>query len=105
ALEREQLCQVADLLIKQTQQRLAAQSITLRVTRTARNLIVDYGYDPQYGLRPLHRAVQHILEDLLAESILRGSYRAGDTVVVDATGQKLYAQTLSSLGPKKRSPS
>jgi len=104
-LEREQLCQVADLLIKQTQQRLAAQSITLRVTRTARNLIVDHGYDPQYGVRPLHRAVQRMLEDLLAESILRGAFTAGGTVVVDATGEKLYAQTLSSLGTKKRSPS
>jgi len=90
-LEREQLCQVTDLLIEQTQQRLTAQTITLQVTGTARNLIVDHGYDPQYGVRPLHRALQRMLEDLLAESILQGAFTAGDTIVVDAANGELRA--------------
>jgi ATP-dependent Clp protease ATP-binding subunit ClpC len=90
-LEREQLCQVAGLLIEQTQQRLAAQSITLQVTGAARDLIVDHGYDPLYGVRPLHRALQRMLEDPLAESILQGALAAGDTIVVDAANGELRA--------------
>ncbi len=87
--------QVADLLIEQTQQRLATQSITLQVTGTARNLIVDHGYDPQYGVRPLHRALQRMLEDLLAESILQGAFTKGDTIVVNVADGKLCAEILS----------
>jgi ATP-dependent Clp protease ATP-binding subunit ClpC len=90
-LEREQLRQVAGLLIEQTQQRLAAQSVTLQVTGAARDLIVDHGYDPLYGARPLHRALQRMLEDLLAESILQGAVTAGDTIVVDAANGELRA--------------
>jgi len=104
-LEREQLCQVADFLIEQTQQRLAAQSIVLQVTAPARDLIVAHGYDPQYGVRPLRRALQRMLEDLLAESLLQGAYTAGDTVVVDSTDGKLYANkqmpTHSNIVPKR----
>lgn len=90
-LEREQLCQVADLLIEQTQQRLAAQSITLQVTGTARNLIVDHICVPQNGARPLRRALQRMLEDLLAESLLQGTFTAGDTIMVDVANGELRA--------------
>jgi len=90
-LGRKQLCQVADQLIEQTQQWLAAQSITLQVTGTARNLIVDHGYDPQHGVRPLRRALQRMLEDLLAESLLQGAFTAGDTIVVYVTDGELRA--------------
>jgi len=104
-LERKQLCQVADLLIEQTQQRLAAQSITLQVTATARILIIDHGYDPQYGVRPLRRALQRMLEDLLAESLLQGAFTAGDTVVVDVTGGELRAnKRMPSLNASSNPP-
>lgn len=99
-LEREQLCQVAGLLIEQTQQRLAAQSITLQVTGAARDLIVDHGYDPLYGVRPLRRALQRMLEDLLAESILQGAIAAGDAIVVDAANGELRATKQTSAHSK-----
>lgn len=79
-------------MIARTGQRIAAQSITLRVTEPARRLHVEQGYDPAYGARPLRRAVQRLLDDLLAESLLRGDIKAGDTVVVDAIEGRLAAK-------------
>ncbi|HEY4033120.1 MAG TPA: AAA family ATPase, partial [Ktedonobacteraceae bacterium] len=83
ALGRTHLRQIIDLMVAQTQQRLVAQSIDLQVTDDARMLLVARGYDAQYGARPLRRTVQHLLEDRLAEAILRGSCGKGDSVIVD----------------------
>lgn len=82
-LEQEHLREIVDLMIGQTEQRLAEQSIELEVTDAARCLLVEHGYDPVYGARPLRRTVQRMLDDMLAESILRGDLAGGDGVVVD----------------------
>jgi ATP-dependent Clp protease ATP-binding subunit ClpC len=92
ALERTHLRQIIDLMITQTQQRLAAQSIDLQVTDEARILLATRGYDAQYGARPLRRTVQHLLEDRLAEAILRGSCSKGDSVIVDIIDDQLCIQ-------------
>lgn len=89
ALGHTHLRQIIDLMIAQTQQRLATQSINLQVTDDARMLLVTRGYDAQYGARPLRRAVQHLLEDQLAEAILRGSCGKGDSVIVDVVDDQL----------------
>jgi ATP-dependent Clp protease ATP-binding subunit ClpC len=89
ALDRTHLRQIIDLMVVQTQQRLAAQSIDLQVTDDARMLLVARGYDAQYGARPLRRTVQHLLEDRLAEAILRGSCGKGDSVIVDVVDDQL----------------
>ena len=89
ALGRTHLRQIIDLMVVQTQQRLAAQSIDLQVTDEARMLLVARGYDVQYGARPLRRMVQHLLEDRLAEAILRGLCGKGDSVVVDVVDGQL----------------
>ncbi|HWS83534.1 MAG TPA: ATP-dependent Clp protease ATP-binding subunit [Ktedonobacteraceae bacterium] len=89
ALDRTHLRQIIDLIVEQTQQRLAAQSIDLQVTDEARLLLATRGYDAQYGARPLRRTVQHLLEDRLAEAILRGSCGKGDSVIVDVVDDQL----------------
>lgn len=89
ALNHTHLCQIIDLMIEQTRQRLAIQSIDLQVTDAARMLLVTRGYDAQYGARPLRRVVQHLLEDQLAEAILRGSCSKGDSVIVDVVDGQL----------------
>lgn len=93
-LEQEHLREIVDLMVAQTQERIARQDIGLQVSDAARVLLVKHGYDPVYGARPLRRTVQRMLEDMLAESILRGTFVPGDTVTVDVAEDKLTVYTL-----------
>ncbi|HJT56723.1 MAG TPA: ATP-dependent Clp protease ATP-binding subunit, partial [Ktedonobacteraceae bacterium] len=94
ALGREHLREIADLLIAKTQQRMRERSIVLQVTDSARSMLIERGYDPIYGARPLRRTIQSMLDDMLAESILREDFVMGDTVVVDARDGKLGVRGL-----------
>ena len=94
-LEQEHLREIVDQMVAQTHERMAQQDIDLQVLDAARALLVKHGYDPVYGARPLRRTVQRMLEDMLAESILRGAFASGDTVTVDAAEDKLTVQTLA----------
>ncbi|HLI87827.1 MAG TPA: ATP-dependent Clp protease ATP-binding subunit [Ktedonobacteraceae bacterium] len=89
-LSKEHLRTIVDLMIVQTQQRLAEQAIEVQVTDAARWLLVECGYDPSCGARPLRRVVQRMLEDALADRILRGVLRSGDTALVDACDGTLF---------------
>lgn len=93
-LEPEHLRDIVDLMIERTRQRIAEQTITLHVSNAARSLLVKHGYDPVYGARPLRRTVQRMLDDLLAESLLRGDFQPGDTVEVDVAGDRLVAHVV-----------
>ncbi len=57
--------------------------MTLTMTEAARDLLATEGYDPQYGARPLRRAIQRLVEDPLSDNMLRGKFRAGDEIVLD----------------------
>ncbi len=65
-------------------ERLADNGIRLELTEAARELLVNEGYDPQFGARPLRRAVQRLLEDPLAEKVLEHGLSEGDVVLADA---------------------
>jgi ATP-dependent Clp protease ATP-binding subunit ClpC len=94
-LGMEQLHEIADLMIAKTRQRMSGRSIELQVTDAARSLLVERGYDPVYGARPLRRTIQSLLDDMLAESILRGTFTPGNTVVVDVEDGKLVTRVLA----------
>ena len=68
---------------------LAQRDIKIELTQAAKDYIVDKGADTDFGARPLKRAIQHELQDPLALQILEGNFRDGDTVNVDADGEKL----------------
>ncbi|MBO5428733.1 MAG: AAA family ATPase, partial [Peptococcaceae bacterium] len=85
ALEKEHIMQIVDLMMKDLHKRLAEQNITMEVTAEAKAKLVEDGYDPAYGARPLRRTIQRQVEDPLAEDLLRGRYQAGDVVKVDVT--------------------
>lgn len=85
ALEKEHILAIVDLMMKDLRKRLQEQEIALEVSAEAKEKLVEEGYDPAYGARPLRRTIQRLVEDPLAEDLLRGRYQAGDTVKVDMT--------------------
>jgi ATP-dependent Clp protease ATP-binding subunit ClpB len=88
-LSREQLTEIVELQAGGLRGRLAGRRIELELTDAAKRVLVDHGYDPAYGARPLKRTVQRELENPLAMMMLQGEVGEGDTVVVDATGDQL----------------
>ncbi len=83
-LSREDIDAIVDLQIRRLSERLADQELEVVLTAAAREQLVKEGYDPQYGARPLRRAIQHGIEDQLADRMLEGAFGPGDTVIVDA---------------------
>ncbi len=84
-LDRGHIKQIIEILVVDIAKRLAEKGISFILTEGAKEFLVDKGYDPQYGARPLKRALQKYLEDPLAEEILRGQY-AGDLDLVIGAG-------------------
>lgn len=82
-LTKEETARIAELLLSSLRKRLAVMEVKLSVTPAAMNLIIEKGYDNDYGARPLKRVIQRYVEDKLSEKILRGELRAGTTVTVD----------------------
>ncbi|WP_287130936.1 ATP-dependent Clp protease ATP-binding subunit [Candidatus Cyanaurora vandensis] len=82
-LTRDEVKQIADILLKEVIVRLNAQNIKMEVTEKFKEKLVAEGFNPSMGARPLRRAIQRLLEDALAEEMLSGRIRDGQTVVVD----------------------
>ncbi len=83
ALGKEHLTRIVELQIKLLTNRLAEQKFALTLTAAAKEFLVEMGYDPAYGARPLKRAMQRYVQDRLAMKILEGAFHEGDTIVVD----------------------
>ncbi len=83
-LSKDEIGGIVDLLLKDLSQRMEQRQLNLNVTDAAKNLIIDEGYDPIYGARPLKRFIQSRVETLIAREIIAGSHSAGDTLTVDA---------------------
>ncbi|MEQ8962994.1 MAG: ATP-dependent Clp protease ATP-binding subunit, partial [Coleofasciculus sp. C2-GNP5-27] len=82
-LNRDEIKQIADLLLVEVSTRLVEQGITLEVTERFKERLVEEGYDPSYGARPLRRTIMRLLEDSLAEAMLASQILEGETAVVD----------------------
>lgn len=83
ALDKEQLRSIVTLMADQLSKRLAEQEITLTITDAAKDQVAKVGYDPDYGARPLRRAIQKHIEDTLSEELLKGTLQPGSKVTVD----------------------
>ncbi|MBM3842452.1 MAG: ATP-dependent Clp protease ATP-binding subunit, partial [Verrucomicrobia bacterium] len=88
-LDKNDLAKIVDLETAKFARRLDERKITLEFTPEAKQLLIDKGYDEKYGARPLRRAVEHYLEDPLAEAILRGEVKDGEPCLVVRDGDKL----------------
>ena len=82
-LNKDEVKEISELLLKEVFQRLTEKEISLEVTEKFKERLVDEGFNPAYGARPLRRAIMRLLEDVLAEEILSGRLGEGDTAVVD----------------------
>ena len=91
-LTKENIGGIVDLLVADLNRRLKDQELSLRLTDTAKDYIIEGGYDPVYGARPLKRYLQKYVETLTAKLILSGSVRAEDTIVIDVENGKLTAK-------------
>jgi ATP-dependent Clp protease ATP-binding subunit ClpC len=88
-LDRNDLVKIVALETANFAKRLSERKITLEFTEAAKQLLIEKGYDEKYGARPLRRAVEHYLEDPLAEALLRGEVKDGEPCLVDREGDKL----------------
>jgi len=98
ALTRAQVRAIVDIMLAQTEARLSEQLIELRITDGAKEYLAEAGYDREFGARPLRRVVQSLVEDRLAEGLLRQLVKPGDAVMVDrGTREGLRFRTASSV--------
>ncbi|SIO06701.1 ATP-dependent Clp protease ATP-binding subunit ClpB [Sulfurivirga caldicuralii] len=82
-LGKAQIRAITNIQIRRVARRLEEQDIKLQVSEAALDLLGEAGFDPVYGARPLKRAIQHLLENPLAERLLKGEFAPGDTIIVD----------------------
>ena len=90
SLRREDLLAIVDIQLKKLITRLDAKNITLHVRKSAKQFLVDTGYNAAYGARPLKRAIQRHLEDLLAIKLLEGEFTDGDHILVEGSSTGLH---------------
>lgn len=93
ALDRDEVAAILDIQIKELSERLSAQDISLTLRPAAKNYLVEHGYEPSFGARPMRRLIQREIEDPLSMIIIAGKLSPGDTVRVDEKGGKLVIRT------------
>ncbi|MDO4361994.1 MAG: ATP-dependent chaperone ClpB [Eubacteriales bacterium] len=91
-LTRENLGGIIDIMVSSLRERLADKSLSLEITDSAKQLIIERGYDPLYGARPLRRYLQSSVETLIARAILGGNLAAGSTITVDVENGELVCR-------------
>jgi len=82
-LSKEDLCAIVDIMIKDLNKRLEEKDLTLEITDRVKNFLVDKGYDPKFGARPLRRTIEDHIEDTMSEEVLRGKFTPGMKIKAD----------------------
>ncbi|MCQ6276477.1 ATP-dependent protease ATP-binding subunit ClpC [Bacillus sp. V3B] len=93
ALERKHLKEIVSLMSDQLTSRLKEQEISLKLTEAAMEKVAVEGYDPEYGARPLRRAIQKHVEDRLSEELLKGTVLTGQNVIIDVVNDEFVIRT------------
>ncbi len=86
-LSVDEVCQIVDLMIARTAEQMRAQGMGLELTDAAKRWLAENGYEPELGARPLRRAIQHKVEDILSERILYKEFVAGQMIIVDVDAE------------------
>ena len=96
-LERAHILEIVDIMMKEVEGRVLEHGLVMQVTDATRDYLVERGFDPKMGARPLRRLIQDEIEDELSEKLLRNEFGAGDTVELDFIDGAIVVQT-----PKKK---
>ena len=91
-LTKDNIGHIIDLMMDELNGRLIEQEISLKLTEAGKNFVIEGGYEPMYGARPLKRFLQKNVETLAAREILSGEVQGGDTIVIDAQDGKLVTR-------------
>jgi ATP-dependent Clp protease ATP-binding subunit ClpB len=97
SLQKQELRKIVQLQANRLRERLSDRKISLELSQTALDFLVDVGYDPVFGARPLKRAIQRELETQIAKAILRGEFNDGDAIFVDVQNERLYFSHLATI--------
>jgi ATP-dependent Clp protease ATP-binding subunit ClpC len=104
SLGKPELLRIVDLEVNKVLTRIKAKEVHIDLSQSAKEFLIEKGYDPQYGARPMRRAVERYLEDPLAEELLRGHVKAGDRVEVMGAEGKLTFHVAERATPKALGP-
>lgn len=96
SLEKKHIREIISLMAEQLEKRLAEQGIQFELTEAAKDKISDEGFDPEYGARPLRRALQKQVEDRLSEELLKGNIKKGQKAIIDVKDNELVVETKES---------
>jgi ATP-dependent Clp protease ATP-binding subunit ClpC len=103
-LTKEDIKKIVDLEIGKLAKRLEEQKLSIELTEEAREFLAEKGYDPNFGARPLKRAIQRYVEEPLSEAILEGRFKMGDTIVVSVKGEGITLEPKATFQPELLSP-
>ena len=92
-LTKEEITEIVDLLLVRLKNQMAEHGVSLQLTDDAKELLVEQGYDPTMGARPLRRAIQRLIEDVLADEVLAGPFEEGTAILVERDGDKMKLET------------
>ena len=96
-LTKENVTAIIDLMVADVNERLQEKEIHIELTEAAKRAVIEGGYEPMYGARPLKRYLQKHVETLAAKLILEGNVSRGDLIVIDEADGKLTASTKASV--------
>jgi ATP-dependent Clp protease ATP-binding subunit ClpA len=99
SLTREHLARIVDIQLVNVGKLLKERKLNLEITAAAKDRIINEGYDPQYGARPMKRAIQRLIQDPLALKLITGGFAEGDTILVDAAGEGEAGLSFTKLVP------
>ncbi len=97
SLTREHLTRIVDIQLNNVAKLLKERLLNLEITAAAKDRIISEGYDPQYGARPMRRAIQRLIQDPLALKLITGVFSEGDTILVDAPASAEQELTFTKL--------
>ncbi|MEO0093839.1 MAG: ATP-dependent Clp protease ATP-binding subunit [candidate division WOR-3 bacterium] len=89
SLDRPQMEKIVEIQLADIQERLKEKKLNLQLSKAAKELLVEQGFDPQYGARPIKRALRRLLEDPLAEEILKNRFKENSVIYIDRAGDQL----------------